>query len=354
MTTNVQIYPLARDQIVHGSQSVQAIYGPVLGGRIANPASAVFQGIVAPESIFVSMIGPGGTNALGPVFELTPGQSMKIPSGTLAVWVNAATTGHKFGGVAIFDDSNFTPPDNGWPPTGPTTQTGVIPSYLYWEYSDDDDLQAFVSSYNQFAQLYVTWFATIELPNYTASGINGALLDWVALGLYGMKRPVLPYGQTQNLGPLNTIPLDSLVLNREEIIGPQNFFLTDDDTFRRILTWHLMKGDGKVFNIRWLKRRVEQFLLGTDGKPINPGTTYEVSVTFGSPNIVNINLQQTLRYATGGAILNAGALNEFELNELDSKTVQRPISPLVPVLKAAIDAGVLELPFQYVYHVNIN
>ena len=241
-----------------------------------------------------------------------------------------------------------------WPPSGPTTliALGGLASYLYQEYNDDDDLQAFIEAFNSIAQEYINWFANTSIPVYT--GLSGSLLDWVAVGLYGISRPSLPSGNSQNLGGLNTYAFNTLAFNVEEIIGPADYYLTSDDVFKRIITWHLLKGDGKVFDIRWLKRRVERFLTGDNGGLGDTAQTYDVSVTFGTGNQVNINLQSTRRYATGGAILNAGAFNTFGMDELETASVSIPVSPLVPVFKAAMDAGVLECPFQFSFIVNVS
>lgn len=241
-----------------------------------------------------------------------------------------------------------------FPPSAPTTLTKVVPSYLYQEYSDDEDLQAFVSAFNELAQQYVNWFALIQLSVYTGPLIAGTLLDWVAEGLYGMYRPILPSGNSQNLGALNTITLNSLPLNEQKIIGPPNYFATSDDAFKRILTWHLWRGDGREFTIKWLKRRVMRFLTGTDGGPGQTDTTYPVSVTFGVDFMVNINLQSTRRFSTGGSLIGVGLMNTFYLEEYDTTAIMIPISPLVPVFKAAVEAGVLELPFQFDFIVNVN
>jgi hypothetical protein len=55
----------------------------------------------------------------------------------------------------------------------------VIPSYLFLEYSDDQDLQAFVASFNSLAQGYLDWFRNTPLGLYTSPNITGPLLDWI-------------------------------------------------------------------------------------------------------------------------------------------------------------------------------
>jgi len=253
-------------------------------------------------------------------------------------------------GLSPIEAANFIPRR-----TTPSTQTKVLPSYLYQQYNDDDDLQAFVVAQNEIAQQYITWFATVSIPVYANNPlVTGSFLDWVALGLYGMKRPALPSGQAQNLGPYNTITYNSLTYNELQVKGPQDYYVTDDDIFRRILTWHLYKGDGKVFNIRWLKRRIKRFLTGTDGTLGETDQTYDISITFGVDNQVNINLQSIRRFARGGAIYGFGLYNDFQYNEFETEAVVIPISPYVRIFKAAVDSGALELPFQFTYVVNIN
>jgi hypothetical protein len=131
----------------------------------------------------------------------------------------------------------------------------VIPSYLYTWYQDDDDLQAFVATYNSMTQTYVNWFNQIGLPIYPGVLIVGSLLDWVAEGIYGYTR----------------------------LAG------MSDDILKRTLTWLFYKGDGKYFNVVWLKRRVMRFLEGINGTDQGTATTYQVSVSFGAGYKVTIN-----------------------------------------------------------------
>jgi hypothetical protein len=228
----------------------------------------------------------------------------------------------------------------------------VIPSFLYQEYNDDDDMQAFVAAYNTIAQEFADWFNALHLPIYTQDPISGALLDWVAEGLYGMRRPALGSGNRSVIGPFNTYGFNVLPYNMIRRLGSQADFVTTDDFFRRILTWHIQKSYGKVFNIRWLKRRIMQFLLGVDGVPFNVDSTYQISVTFGIGNQVNINFLAGVHSTLGGALFNRMGFNQKAYNELNTSFV--PFTPLIniPQLKAAIQSGALELPFQFTYVVN--
>lgn len=200
----------------------------------------------------------------------------------------------------------------------------TIPSYLYYEYSDDPDLQAFVTTYNAMAQEYVTWFYQVGVPVYTGPLISDALLDWVALGLYGLQRPTL---------------------DRSPVT---------DDVFKRIISWHFFKGGGKVFDVRWLKRRIMRFLAGINGTDPGIDQTYQVSVRFVGDHVVDINVYAGVSYNGPGAVFNTGAYNAFAYNGLGAVIRQYVDTTLAPILKQAIDAGVLELPFQYTYVVSVD
>ena len=66
----------------------------------------------------------------------------------------------------------------------------ILPSYLYTQYNGDPDLEAFFTAYNELSQSNLDKINTLNLPIYTTK--SGVLLEWVALGLYGFTRPVLP------------------------------------------------------------------------------------------------------------------------------------------------------------------
>jgi len=330
-------------------QAVDALYGPMLGGLIVNPATAKDQGIQIVEVLYVDITGPAALGETNTTTKLQPGQVFQVPlNQTTNVSVNAATPGHKFSGLSYQPIGAYTPSSAAFPPSGPTTLTQTIPSYLYQEYSDDDDLQAFVTTFNNLVQAYVSWFVNIGLPVYTGPLISGSLLDWVVQGLYGLTRPVLPYGLATIIGPLNTWAPNLIPLNTLRLSQPNTYYPTTDDVFKRILTWHFYKGDGKVFDIRWLKRRIARFLFGVNGTAPNIDQTYQISVTFGVGNQVNIRILPGIRTVIGGALLNRFGCNykSARLNSLFTTYQSFPIPALAPIFKAAVEAGVLELPFQ--------
>lgn len=355
MTEAVNLFRGAHSVVVEGGTPVVAIYGPAQGGLIVNPQFAGDQGIAEAEVLWLDIVNPAVLGQTNTCIPIQPGQWFTIPPGcTTNISVNAATSGHRFSVVTFQPPPVPVFPDTGgFPPAGPTSLLKTIKSYLYVQYNDDDDLQAFVDAYNNLTQQYIDWFNTINLPVYTNLNVSGMLLDWVLENLYGQRRPALSSGRNRNLGPLNTYGPNTLPLNTRRIIGAQDITATTDDFYRRIATWNFYKGDGKVVNVRWIKRRVMRFLLGVNGTNINPNNTYQVSVTFGVGGQVNITLVRGFRTVTGGAIPGRFAPNTKRLNQLDSF-----FTNLVPlqngnILKEAIDAGVLQLPFQFTYVVNI-
>lgn len=210
-----------------------------------------------------------------------------------------------------------------WPPAQNTSVTAITPSYLYQQYRDDDNLQGFVAAYNAYAQTYLDYLNTLELPIYT--GIpdlptGNPLLDWVAYGLYGLKRPGLPSLGAEEQGPYNTWVYNSIPFNGY-VAGTNNtYYATSDDIYKRILTWLYYKGDGRVFDITWLKRRINRFLNGADGTDIPNDDLSAVSVT-----------------VTG----------------LRAYTITLATSAVSTIFAAGVAAGVLELPLQITWTVTL-
>jgi hypothetical protein len=121
------------------------------------------------------------------------------------------------------------------------------------------------------------------------------------------------------------------------------------------LTWHFLKGDGKYFNIRWLKRRVARWLLGVDGTNPNIDQTYRISVTMGRNRSVQIRIVMGNRIILGGAIYNRMGFNSFHpFNSLESVYVKYAPIPLAEEFATAVNCGVLELPFQFNFNVVVS
>lgn len=140
-----------------------------------------------------------------------------------------------------------------------------IPSYLYQQYSDDQNLQAFVASFNSLSQGYLNWFNDTPLGLYTSPNITGPLLDWVGNGIYGIERPVLSTQSISitagyNSAAYNTLPYDGLLYS-----SSGSAVIASDDIYKRVMTWNLYRGDGQVFTIGWLKNRISRFLNGANG-----------------------------------------------------------------------------------------
>jgi hypothetical protein len=197
--------------------------------------------------------------------------------------------------------------------------TQNLNSYLYQQYNNDPDILAFFDAYNTSSQSNLDRINSLNLPNYTTK--TGLLLDWVALGIYGLKRPVLPFSGTIGEGVYNETIYDTSVYNENIVFTPSGFYETTDDIFKRIITWNFYKGDGYQFDITWLKNRVYRFLAQTNGIPLPIPNTYDISITFSAVNVVVIHIT-------------AGAL-----------------TALAPIMEAAINSGALQIPFQYTFNV---
>lgn len=201
-----------------------------------------------------------------------------------------------------------------WPANSPVTVLKTIPAYPYVQYQDDDNIAAFFDAFNIYAQGYVDWFNSLDLPIYTKAPVEGALLDWVAQGLYGIMRPGLPVSQgSPEEGPVNTFQVNSLPLNGFIAGTPDTYISVNDDYFRRILTWKLYRGDGDFPSLVWLKRRINRFLYGVDGKDIANNTTFNISIV---------------------------------PTDVRKYTITLPGTTQSSIFKYAVEANVIDLPFQ--------
>ena len=220
----------------------------------------------------------------------------------------------------------------------------VIPSYLYDQYNDDDDLAAFVSAYNTLGQIYVDWFNQINLPIYT--GLSGPLLDWVGQGLYGISRPTLYSNQPSSDGLISWDDIGQFEVAEFDVVNNiSNLAVTDDDIYQRVLTWAFYKGDGKQFSARWLRRRVLRFLYGANGGDYNlPGQN--VSVIFGGGNLA-ITIVNAITTTTNAETIAQNEIGALEIGECDFATTAIPVPSTAPILCEAINTGALELPAKF-------
>jgi hypothetical protein len=140
-----------------------------------------------------------------------------------------------------------------------------IPSYLYWQYSDDQDLQAFIASFNSLTQGYLDWFLNTPLGLYTSPNITGPLLDWIGQGVYGIPRPVLSTQSTTKIAGYNSAAYNTVPYNYLSYSASNTASLASDDIYKRMMTWNLYKGDGQMFTMGWLKNRVSRFINGANG-----------------------------------------------------------------------------------------
>ena len=201
--------------------------------------------------------------------------------------------------------------------------TQVLPSYLYQQYTQDpynEDLQAFFTAYNNTSQEYLDNTNNLRLPIYTIQSFP--LLDWTAYAIYGALRPSLGSpAQFSPLGVYDTVPYDTTAYTQNIVTGTNNYYIVNDDIFKRILTWNFYKGDGFQYTTGWLKRRIKRFLLGIDGVNFSIEDTYEISVVYDSNNVITISIPNYI---------------------------------IAPIFVSALESGVLNLPFEYSYVINVS
>jgi hypothetical protein len=191
---------------------------------------------------------------------------------------------------------------------GLTCLQAIIPAYVYQEYADDDNIQAYFQTYNEYAAQYLLWFNTLNLPIYTGGIISGALLDWVAQGIYGIARPSVTTGGLKAVAAINSMPIDFMAINQRKVTSTELLQAISDDIFRRVITWNFYKGDGFVFNVQWLKRRVLRFMDGVNGVPPTLDQTYAVSVAItGRDFAVTVPTGDPTNISLLNSLINSGA-----------------------------------------------
>ncbi len=216
----------------------------------------------------------------------------------------------------------------------------VIPSYLYQEYADDSDLQAFVAAYNSLSQGYLDWFNQTPLGVYTSPAVSGPLLDWLATGIYGVARPVISNTSVSSFGGYNTTPYDTTPYNTATQTRTGTSIIANDDLYKRTLTWITYRGDGKQMSLQWLRRRVARFLFGANGSDIDVGLLPQVSL---------VDQGTVITGATNTTTTDTTATNSsgmLTVNYSHAINIEVATSTESQALQAFIAQGILPFPFQ--------
>ena len=223
----------------------------------------------------------------------------------------------------------------------------IAPSYLYFQYADDDDLQAFVGSYNTITQGYLDWFNANPLGIYTAPAISGSLLDWIGMGVYGINRPFLSTTQSKTIGATDTAATNKYATNKHRKFQTGTTQIVSDDLYKRVLTWNLYKGDGYQVTMEWLKKRVARFIYGANGGDISLNEVYNIGLSIPSfPPAGSTNSTATNSIATNSFVDQIGTAQHLIDISIPSSSIAENFSQL-------ISEKYLPLPFQVSFSVTL-
>lgn len=221
----------------------------------------------------------------------------------------------------------------------------IIRAYLYTQYSDDENLQAFVDSYNTLAGEIYSWMKGANLPVFTGGYNSGDQLKWIAYGIYGVKPPVLASSGSQQIsGPYNAMSFNQLPFNGRVVKRHSEQVVASDDLFKRIMTWNFYKGDDFHFTIPWLKRRIIRFLTGVDGTDVVNDQHWSISVLFSSSG-ASISIVKGYRKLTDSSLYNGYAFNTRAYNQKTSVLIKSDDYEYAELFKQAFDSGLLHMPF---------
>ena len=184
------------------------------------------------------------------------------------------------------------------PPT-PLQSIATMQAYPYQQYSDDADVSAFFSAYNQLAQGYLDWFNQTSLSLYTSPAISGPLLDFTMEGIYGISRPVFSSLSTRFVSGVNASPVNAVAVNGFQFFRSGTATIATDDYYKRVGTWILYVGDGGAFTIPLLRLRVARFLYGVNGADVTLAQAQAVHITVGG---LAPPLAPSLSSVAGGSI----------------------------------------------------
>lgn len=231
-----------------------------------------------------------------------------------------------------------------------------LAAYPYQQYNDSDEVSSFFMATNNLCQSdYVDFFNTTDLAVYTESTISGPLLDWIAQGVYGMSRPIIPTGSASNLGAYNTIVYNSDPFNFIQTSGSVGYVALSDDLFKRCMTWNFYKGDGQNFSFTWLKKRVARWLVGVNGIPPIIDETYPISVKDIGNRTLQITITTSQLAVTVGAFANSflpgTMLAGYFAIDGGEKYPINFTTAMAQSFQMVLAGGVLQVPFMYNFKV---
>lgn len=218
------------------------------------------------------------------------------------------------------------------------------PSYLYSQYRDDANMQAFRDSYNDLVLTYLQWFNDNPLAVYSQSTISGSLLDWVGRSIYQISRPVLSTTSTIFRDSLISLPLIARPLPDSVVYQTGGSQLVSDDVYKRMLTWILYRGDGVNSSLSWLRRRVARFLYGSNGANCDPSDYLSVYIKYTPVTTHSLLVGSTNSGMTNSSPTNA--LYSSTISQGGNTTIAVPPTGMGPTFQKLFQEGVLPVPFQ--------
>jgi hypothetical protein len=216
----------------------------------------------------------------------------------------------------------------------------VIESYVYGQFADDPDIQAFFAGLNTEGQGYLDWFLNTPLSVYTSPAISGPLLDWIGQGIYGISRPVISTSTTRTRGYYNAVAYDAISYNRLKRLQSGTAQVASDDIYKRTLTWYTYLGDGRQMSIMWLRRRVARFIFGVNGTDIPVDYLQQISIEQ-TPSAFS-DAYGTYAYNTTPYNMRRKGRNAAD----HALQITVPAGSASRTFQALVNEGYLALPFQ--------
>ena len=194
----------------------------------------------------------------------------------------------------------------------------ITPAYLFKElYRGDPYITPFFNAYNLAAQYYLDWYNENPTAVYTDSNISGNFLNFVALGLYNLRRPVLSDTNfIEGENAMNSLQINAQSMNyNANVRAGSGAVIVNDDIFKRVLTWHLYLNDGKQATMPWLRKRIARFIYGIAGTDITNDVLQYVNISFPSKGNIEISLNDDIISEQFKLLLEQGWLSlPFQVN----------------------------------------